>query len=379
MKLTKRAIDAVETPEKTTYYRFEDVTGLRLRVGPTGVKSFELYRKVKGQPKRITLGRYPAMPPELARRKAGELNADIAAGIDPTDKEADPTFGELFDDYLEGHAKKLKRSWRGDAAQYRRYLKRWANRQVSTIDYARVRKLHTRIGSERGHYAANRVLALLSKVFGYARLPNPAQGVSRFREQSRERFVTADELPQFFVAVAEEPNTTIRDYVLLSLLTGARKSNVLAMRWDELNLDGGTWRIRETKNGTPQTVPLVEQAVSILRDRGADGSPWVFPGNGRTEHMVEPKTGWKRILERAGIEDLRLHDLRRSLGSWQAATGASLSVIGKSLNHKNVTTTAIYARLEIDPVRASMETATRAMLKAGKSADVVEHRRRKGS
>jgi len=102
-------------------------------------------------------------------------------------------------------------------------------------------------------------------------------------------------------------------------------------------------------------------------------------GKGRTGHMVEPKTGWKRILERAGIEDLWLHDLRRSLGSWQAATGASLSVIGKSLNHKSVTTSAIYARLEIDPVRASMETATRAMLNAGKSANVAEHRRRKGS
>jgi integrase len=102
---------------------------------------------------------------------------------------------------------------------------------------------------------------------------------------------------------------------------------------------------------------------------------WVFPSTGKTGHLVEPKKAWKRILERADLSDLRIHDLRRSLGSWQAATGASLSIIGKSLGHKNINSTAIYARLNIDPVRESMETATSAMMVAGgllPSAELID-------
>jgi integrase len=117
---------------------------------------------------------------------------------------------------------------------------------------------------------------------------------------------------------------------------------------------------------------LVDQALAVLREREISDDKddtWVFPGAGKTGHMVEPKKAWRRILQRANIQNMRIHDLRRSLGSWQAATGANLSIIGKTLNHKQVSTTAIYARLNIDPVRESMNTATEAMLKAGQSND----------
>src|SRR6185503_5001402 len=102
---------------------------------------------------------------------------------------------------------------------------------------------------------------------------------------------------------------------------------------------------------------------------------YVFPGSGKSGHLEEPKKGWQRILTRAGIADLRIHDLRRTLGSWQAKQGASLAIIGKSLNHKNQNTTAIYARLDLDPVRDSVNTATSAMMAAAglkPSADVVK-------
>ncbi len=165
--------------------------------------------------------------------------------------------------------------------------------------------------------------------------------------------------------MAEENNDTIRDYFILSLLTGARRSNVLAMKWEQINLEQGEWRIPETKNGTPQIITLSEEALVLLQNRKAtaDGE-YVFPGTGSSGHLMEPKKGWERILTRAGITDLRIHDLRRTLGSWQAKTGASLSIIGKSLNHKSPTTTAIYARLDLDPVRESVEKATNAMLVA---------------
>jgi integrase len=196
---------------------------------------------------------------------------------------------------------------------------------------------------------------------------NPAHGIKKFKERSRDRFIQSDELPRFFAALGEETSIIVRDYILISLLTGARRSNVLSMRWDEINFDRITWTIPLTKNGESHTLPLVPAAIDVLKTRqknNINSSPWVFPGTGASGHLVETKKPWKRILNKAGIKDLRIHDLRRSLGSWQAATGASLSIIGKTLAHKNISTTAIYARLNIDPVRESMNKATNAILSA---------------
>jgi integrase len=185
----------------------------------------------------------------------------------------------------------------------------------------------------------------------------------------------ADELPAFFTALAEEPNGTLRDYFLISLLTGARRSNVQEMQWKQINFERAEWRIPTTKNGEPQTVTLSAEALEILRNRKTDDAGvWVFPSTGVTGHIVEPKKAWKRILERAGIDDLRIHDLRRTLGSWQAKTGASLAIVGKSLNHKSPSTTAIYARLDLDPVRESVDRATGAILAAAgikEAADII--------
>jgi integrase len=138
------------------------------------------------------------------------------------------------------------------------------------------------------------------------------------------------------------------------------------MRWDQVSFERATWRIPAEleKNGQEHIVPLVPKAVEILNERKSTTSnEWVFPGPGVTGHLVSTKNAWLRIKKRAGLDDLNLHDLRRTLGSWQAATGASLAVIGKTLNHKDISTTLIYARLNLDPIRQSMELATNALLK----------------
>ena len=154
------------------------------------------------------------------------------------------------------------------------------------------------------------------------------------------------------------------------------------MRWSDTNLDDSVWRIADTKNGTPQNVTLSPEAVTILsaRKEAADEKAvFVFPGVGESGHMEEPKKGVIRVMERAGIpygrkteNGVTLHDLRRTLGSWQAKTGASMAIIGKSLNHKSQQTTAIYARLDLDPVRASVNTATSAMMEAAGLKPVAE-------
>src|SRR5262249_5238136 len=152
----------------------------------------------------------------------------------------------------------------------------------------------------------------------------PARGIKKFREHDRDRFLQSDELPRFFAALDAEPNEHYRHLFLVALLTGVRRGNVLAMRWDQLHLDAATWTLPETKNGHPVTVVLVSEVVEILRERQArcGASPWVFPGRGKSGHLEEVKSAWQRILDRAGIADLRIHDLRRTLGSWQVATGA---------------------------------------------------------
>ena len=126
---------------------------------------------------------------------------------------------------------------------------------------------------------------------------------------------------------------------------------------------------------------LGAEAIEILKARQNNGSVWVFPGTGATGHLIEPKRAWARLLERAGIDNLRIHDLRRTLGSWQAKTGASMVIIGKSLNHKSSSTTAIYARLDLDPVRESVDRATSAIMVAAglkPTAEVTPLKQAKG-
>jgi integrase len=433
IKLTKTSIDALPLPKtgQRGAYHFDGVPGLQLRVTATGIKTFSVFKRIKGgNPERITLGRYPAVTPENAKREAAKYIADLVngrsvAGATKTGKQ-EVTLGELFDDFL-----KSKRSRRGAylseatkrdyKSSFDLYFSKLSSRQLSKIKGADISALHTQLGHKHPT-RANRIVALASSLFSYAKESkkftgeNPAAGIRKFPENSRDRFLQADELPRFFQALAKEPNTTIRDYVLLSLLTGARRSNVLSMKWADVNLERGEWRITKTKNGTPQTVTLSLEAVDILATRKAPESPmFVFPGIGKSGHLIEPKKGWKRILDRAeliglihmvatknkwskeqlnaalemsededaaltryrseakGLKlefetmrlgDLRIHDLRRTLGSWQAKTGASLAIIGKSLHHKTTQATVIYARLDLDPVRASVDLATSAMLMA---------------
>lgn len=145
--------------------------------------------------------------------------------------------------------------------------------------------------------------------------------------------------------------------------TAARKSNVLSMHWSNINLVDQTWYIPDTKNGEPHLVPLTQKAMMILqRRREQSDSEWVFPSSTSSSgHLQEPKKAWKRICKKANLTDLRIHDLRRTAGSWMAISGASQYVIGKALNHKSPESTAIYARLSLDPVREFMEKASNAM------------------
>ncbi len=382
-KFTKRKLAAIEPEQKATTYHDEETKGLKLIVTPTGTKTFYVYRKINGRPERIKIGNFPQTALEQATRLATKINAEITEGHNRNEVKralrAEPTLDELFTRYAELCEQSGKLSLTNEKSCYRNHLGHLGERKLSEIHKETIQALHTKI-STKHPVQANRVLSLIHGMYNKAinKLDmfggkNPASGIEKNSEKSRDRFLQADELKRFFDAVAEEQNPVIRDYILISLFTGARRRNVLAMRWCEINFDRAEWLIPTTKNGDPLTVPLIEDAVQVLRNiKQNNKSEFVFPSHGKSGHLAEPKKGWNRIKDKAEIENLRLHDLRRSLGSWQVRTGANLPVVGKTLGHKSQATTAIYARLDTDPVRESMEKAVAGMKTAGEpKADVV--------
>lgn len=381
LTFTEKRIESLPLPSagaKQVYYRDAKTRGFAVAVYPTGAKTFILYRKVQGKPERILIGRWPDLPVEEARKIADQMNGAIAQGKNPAEERRqtrlEGTFGNLWERYLELHAKphKQPRSVAEDEANYRRYLGEWATRRLSTIHRRDIEKLHADLAEKNGVYAANRVLALLSTIFNKATEwgwhgDNPCKGIKKFREESRERFLTQDEMPRFLKALAEEPSQDFRDFILVALLTGARRSNVLAMRWEEIDFTGAVWRIPRTKGNKPQSIPLAGPALKILEARRERVTgEWVFPSAVvKGAHVLEFRKPWGKLLEGAGIENLRLHDVRRTLGSWLSKSGAALPVIKAALGHADIATTQIYTRSEDAGVRKALEVAAQRMLEAG--------------
>ena len=190
--------------------------------------------------------------------------------------------------------------------------------------------------------------------------------VRAYRKTSREGLLAPDELRALYIALASpETQDDFRDYVLLSLYTRARRSNILSMRWSDVNLDEQLWTIPsdQSKDGTILRVPLTAPAVEILEQRRAQGtSTLVFASTGKTGHYTAPKRAWEALLKRAGIADCQLHDLRRIAASVMAAQGTNNHVIDKALGHQNPASTAAYAQVSIDQVRDTMKDASKAML-----------------
>jgi len=342
-----------------------------------GNKSYYVIKKFRGEKHVLLIGAVNEIPLPQARQLAVERITSLLAGDDPREiarsRDTRHTLGQVFDryfDFLSEHRKL------GAVPTYRRlytrYLYQWHNRKLDNIRRKEVSALHIELGRKCGRHLANRVIQMLRAAINRTirefelEITNPAHGITLYKEGKRSRRLEPEELPRFFQAVLEEPNPDIRDFILLLLYTGARKSNLLAMRWDAVSFDRELWIIpaEESKTGEELPVVLTKQALEILdRREPVVKGEYVFPGRRGAAHMMDPKVGWQRILSRAGIEDLRMHDLRRSLASFQIDTGTSIEVIQKTLGHGNKATKEIYARLALDPVRVSLEKATEEIMK----------------
>ncbi len=381
VKLTKDSISRLNCPEgfKQVLYPTKQ-RGLYVRAARGGTLTWVFYRKFttterKVVVREITLGRFPEASIEQARLRAEELNGTVGRGEDPVtqkaaEKQRGITYGELFGMYIDQYAKHHTKRWQDAIDNHTRHFARFDHAVVSAISRRDVQSWITDLGKTSGKHAANRNYDTMRAVFAWAikkeiyNGPNPCVGVDRFKTKSRDRFLLpGDEFARFEKALNEEPDKTIRDFFWMSLYTGARRANVLAMRWDQINAELFSWYIPDTKNGDSQTIPLTDDALSILQRRKDNGSEWVFPSprKGLTRHLERPKSAWARLLKRASIANLRIHDLRRTCGSYMAMQGVSTTIIGKALGHKSTQATAVYARLTQGPVRLALQNAFAAL------------------
>lgn len=376
-----RKLEPIPDKERCYYYDIQ-ASGLRLQVTSFGTKTFQFqaWDSKRKKPVTRTLGKYPGMSIAEAKKEAVKMLNEVNSGIDIENEAAisreENTFDDVFSRWLNQFAKPHKRSWQEDKRRYNLYFERpLGKKKISWFTQARVRAWHndiTKRTKQRGEgditpATANRSLALLSTVFNQMlpEVANPCKGVKKFAEESRDRFLQPEELKRFFDVLYDLSTPEIlRDYILLSMFTGGRRSNMLSMRWKEISFERQLWSIPaiKSKNASKMEIPLVPDAIEILERRKSHASSiFVFPGSGKTGHYTEPKTAWRTLIKRTGLDDIRIHDLRRTLGSWQTMTGASSTVVGKTLGHKSPEATAVYARMNLDPVRASMETAVDAM------------------
>ncbi len=373
ISLTKRDIEAALSPapsSKRLYYHFKQLPGLILQVTSSGVKTFQVYKRLGYSTYRKSLGRYPDLSPEDAMRLGLEQIRSLALGQDPRiEKEKaklkDITFGALFIEYLEKYAKPHTKTWKDVSDNRLRYFQRWEHFQISAMKRIDVQNWVKDLAETKGKHTANRNFETLRAIINWGLKKelielrqNPCVGIDMYKTKSRERFLLPGaEFDRFRRALDSEANETIRDFIWMCLFTGMRKSNVLSMSWADIKWELGFWMIIDSKNGDSQAVNLTRNALALLQRRYDNrmSERWVFPGTGKTGHLMSPKSAWKKLIQRAGIEDLRIHDLRRTVGSYMAIQGVDSKIIGKALGHRSIQATAVYARLTQSPVRLALE------------------------
>lgn len=364
-------------PTGRIYVYDEGTPHLALCLAASGRRVWYWIGRVLGRASRIKIGEFPEYPVDRARVEAKRMTGEVSSGKIPQSvKKAaagEVTLGSLFAHWMRNYSRPHKKTWQRDERRFDRVFAQWKHRPLSTISREDVRELHVQVGESAGKFAANEMLKLLSSLYSYAideydwSGANPVRKIKRYRTDDRDRFLQVEELPRFFAAVAQLERQTAKDFFLLCLFTGARRSNVQSMRWDEIDMNRRTWRIPSVKMKSSDTIvlPLIDAAMEILRRRKAESSSeWVLPGRGESGHYACPKASWQTLLAKSGIKNLRIHDLRRTLASFQAMSGASLLTIAKSLGHSSVAATQIYARLQMESTRDSVEAAAAKILKA---------------
>lgn len=375
-KIIKRTVDALSAPERGEITVWDtDIKGFGLRVQRGGAKAYVLQYRAgtgRGAPlRKLTIGRHGSpWTPETARREALRVLGLVAAGKDPAahkiaEREA-PTVAELAARFLAEHAD-AKRKPR-TSAEYRRLLEKLilpalGRQKVEAVTRAEIAKLHHSLRA--APYEANRVLAVLGKMLTLAETwgwrsaasGNPARGIEKFPEKQRERMLSPDELARLGDALESFRSAGGSPYVIaairLLVFTGARLGEILNLKWEWIDLERAEIRLLDSKTGA-KTIHLPPPALAVLAGLpGIEGNPHVIAGQRAGAPLVNLQKPWRAIRAAAGLNDVRLHDLRHAFASVAASAGLGLPIIGKMLGHSQPATTARYAHLAADPVKAA--------------------------
>jgi len=393
------------------------VDGLAFSITEGGSRAYFLYRRIQGKPTKMKIGTVEELNIEQARRRAAELNSQVAQGRNPaTERKQDrqkgkneSTISDLWASYRDHWLFNKRPRTIGDFTQrYESYLSKWSQRPIRAIEQADVEKLKAEIGKKH-QVTANRVLSILSamyerrgRMFGLPRGFNPTVGVDHYPEHARDRVLSSEELGKVIGAIDADEIPLARDLFRILIYTGQRKTTVARMSWQDISLERGTWKLpgEKTKNGQPLVITLIPEAIAILQRRNDDnpvGNPYVFPGRSLTpEQVQETRTrraagastraiademflsqtavmraldpafvgkaavpyggiakSWSRIFTRAGIPHCTIHDIRRSFCTALVESGTPLPIVSAAMGHRSMATTQKHYAFASDAVVAN--------------------------
>lgn len=398
-KITKRLVDSIQPAEKDIYVWDTELRNFCLKVTPKGKRVYYVQYRIGSRRRKYTIGNHGSLTPNQARSEAAKVLQEVTSGGDPQlikrQEVKNPTISELAERYMSEHAetKKKASSIKRDRELIDRFVvPKLGTRKVEEVTRPMVAKFHHEL--RKTPTQANRALAVLSKMFSLAELwglradnSNPCRHVQRYKEKARERFLSPEELSRLgkVLSKVEKKNKewpSVVTLVRLLILTGARQSEIINLKWEDVDFDLEILRIPDSKTGAkliPMSGPvreILEKAPRIV------GNDYVCFGRKPGEPLKWPHGSWSKIRKKAEIEDVRLHDLRHSFASIGVGAGLGLPIIGALLGHTQAATTQRYAHLANDPLKAATEEIgqkiTEAMSKEPSKGKVIPIRKKRG-
>ncbi|NKD87775.1 tyrosine-type recombinase/integrase [Haematospirillum sp. 15-248] len=371
-KLTKRVIDAAEIQAAEYFIWDDELPGFALRVLPSGRKGYIVQYRAGRRSRRMSLGPSTVLTCEQARTRAIGIIAAARNGDDPAaERDAERktiTVKELAERFDKEHVSvRVKET---TAKGYRRLIERTilpalGRHRVTEVTRADIAKLHHDL--RHIPYEANRCLEVMSKMFSLAEMwglrpdgSNPRKHIKKYAEEKRERFLSPAELKRVGDVLREmedegiELSSAIAAARLL-ILTGCRLGEIMTLQWEHVDIAGKALRLPDSKTGA-KVVHLGQPAIDVLTGiKKVDKNPWVIVGTLPGARLTDLQPFWQRVRARAGLKDVRIHDLRHTFASTAVASGQGLPMIGKLLGHTQVQTTARYAHLAADPVKLAAD------------------------
>jgi len=382
-RITKTSADQLEAVERDSYLWDDKTTGFGLKVTPKGRKVFIVqYRQGgrAGRTRRVTIGLFKApsmtgrcLTVDQARKQAEKILGALAQGEDPAEQKSierkKGKFGDHLAEWFEREVRASKKPTTIDSYErvIRLYVpKRLKGRKTDSISKHDIRAL--RDGMKTNSYGANKTLAVLSAFFNWCEgedirpnNSNPCKGISKYKEKSHKRFLSPDEQVKLAEALsASEVSKFYNPYAVAAIrllaFTGARKSEILTLRWDWVDFENKRLNLPDSKTGE-KSIYLNAPALEVLSNlpRQQD-NPYVIVGSKEGQRLINIQKPWSRIRNDAGMPDLRLHDLRHTFASIAVMGGMSLPMVGALLGHKHARTTQRYAHLAGNPMIAAAES-----------------------